>query len=209
LILGRPLRWLLLALLALQGAPAAAQEVGGFAVRVGTAAEGWRALLQVPALLDDRGLADALGSGLPLRFRLRVELWEKGLFDRLADAQEISLALVQDPLDRSLALETERNSRRYASADDAQAAVRAALRPALRPPRQGRFYYLASLEVETLSLSDLEELRRWVRGEVQPAVEGRNPPARALGRGARRVLIRVMGLPTRRFEARTPTFSVP
>jgi hypothetical protein len=206
LIRGRPLRWLLLALVVLRGAPAAAQEGGGFAVRVGTAAEGWRALLQVPALLDDRGLADALGSGLPLRFRLRIELWEKGLFDRLADAQEISLALLQDPLDRSLTLETERSSRRYATAVDAQAAVRAALRPSVRPRREGRFYYLASLEVETLSLSDLEELERWLQGELQPAVSGQRPVPAAIGQGARRLLLRLLDLPQRRIDARSDRF---
>jgi hypothetical protein len=79
----------------------------------------------------------------------------------------------------------------------------------VQPRRSGRFYYLATLEVETLSLSDLEELRRWIRGEVQPAVEGRAPAGRAVERGLRRVFVRLLGLPTRRFETRSEIFVLP
>jgi hypothetical protein len=78
----------------------------------------------------------------------------------------------------------------------------------VRPSRTGRYYYLAKLEVETLSLSDLEELRRWLRGEVGPAVAGSGSPESAVESGVRRVLVRMIGLPTRRMEARSGTFTV-
>src|SRR5690606_3597227 len=75
-----------------------------------------------------------------------------------------------------------------------------------RPDRAGRYYYLAALEDDTLSPCDLEELRRWLRAVVAPAPGGQSPPTRALERGWRRLMIRVIGLPTRRYEARSSNF---
>ena len=198
----------ILMLVACAAAPAAAQGNGTFSVRVGNTIEGHRPILDLPDLLSDRALQDALASGLPLRFHLRVELWERGVFDRLALAEDLSMALLLDPLDRLYRLETARATRVLSSLREVQTAAGTALRPTLQPPRPGRYYYLAALEVETLSLSDLDELRRWLRGEVQPAVEGRGSPGRAVERGLRRVVVRVLGIPTRRFETRSGTFVV-
>lgn len=81
-----------------------------------------------------------------------------------------------------------------------------ALEPPLEPVEEGRYYYLARLSVETLSLSDLEELRRWLRGDLAPAISGDGDVGGAAERGLRRTVIRLLGMPTRRFDARTPTF---
>lgn len=199
--------WLLLAALLCTAAPAVAQGRPEFAVRAGSAVEGWRSLVEARGILRDAALRRALESGLPLRLRLRVELWEKRLFDRLVSSGEAFLVLVQDPLDDAYVLDSGTGERRFASLARAGEAVDAALRVDLRPDGGGRFYYLATLEIETLSLSDLEELRRWLRGEVRPAVAGRAPPERALETGLRRVLVRVIGLPTRRYEGRSATFT--
>jgi hypothetical protein len=185
----------------------AGQAAPRFGIRALGAAEGWRPQLHAEHLLQDDALRKALDSGLPVRFHLRVELWQKRLFDRLVDAQERYVALVQDPIDRDYRLDTGRSERSFPTMDEAEAALDAALRPAIRPtPGEGRFYYLATLQIETLSLSDLEELRRWLRGEAAPAVQGDRSPERALESGLRRVLVRVIGLPTRRYEGRSATF---
>lgn len=206
-MIARVLTATLLLLFAPPGADSvAAQARIAFAVRPAPATEGWRPLVDIPDLLSDPVLQEALSSGLPLRFHLRVELWERSVFDRLAEAQEISVAILQDPLERIFRLETAGSSSSLTSVQQARTALRSILNPSLQPRERGRFYYLASLEVETLSLSDLDELRRWMRGEAQPAVEGRTPAGRALGRGLRRVFIRLLGLPTRRFEARSAAF---
>ena len=42
----------------------------------------------------------------------------------------------------------------------------------LKPREQGRYYYLGQVQVETLSLTDLEELQRWLHGDLAPAVKG-------------------------------------
>lgn len=167
-----------------------------------------RAVVDTDRLLDDRGLQGALESGLPLRFRLRVELWRKALFDQLAAVQEINLALVYDPLAREYLLNDGAAEDRYPSLSAALRAMQRAFRAGIRPDRSGRYYYLATLKVETLSLSDLDELRRWLRGEVQPAVEGRASPGRAVESGLGRLLVRVIGLPSRSYEDRSGTFIV-
>lgn len=92
------------------------------------------------------------------------------------------------------------------------AAVRAAFEagytPGLRPRRNGRYYYTALLELETLTLSDLAELERWLKGELQPAVSGDGSVPSAVGLGVKRLLIRVLRLPARRYEARSGWFRV-
>lgn len=189
-------------------APALAQASARISISPAPPAQGYAPVIAAEGLLRDASLRDALDSGLPLRFRLRVELWRNRFFDRLAAEQEIAFALTQDPLDGSYVLATVDGERRFATLVAAREAVEAQLRAQVRPPRPGRYYYLARLEVETLSLSDLEELRRWLRGEFGPAVEGRSSPENAVESGLRRVLVRVVGLPARRMEARSGTFTV-
>lgn len=189
--------------------PAAAQGRRPLGVRAAGSEQQWRALVQTPGVLRDSGLREALDSGLPLRFRLRAELWRKAEpFDQLAGAQEISRAVLRAPLGAGYTVEDGRVQRRYTSLAAAEAGLQAAFAPGLRPSVRGRYYYIVRLEVETLSLSDLDELRRWLRGEAGPAVSGEAPVGRAVERGLRRVFVRLLGLPTRRYEARTGVFGV-
>jgi hypothetical protein len=192
--------WILLSATPLLSQPAALE------VRVGTPQQGWPAMVNVGPLLEDPTLRGALDSALPLRFHLRVELWRNGFFDRLAAIDETLVALVGDPVAGSYTVEARGIERRVPSITAAQGALEALLITQLRPAAAGRYYYLATLEVETLSLSDLDELRNWLRGAVGPAIEGRSSPAQALERGLGRLMIRVIGLPTRRFEARSANF---
>jgi hypothetical protein len=192
-------------LLCLVATPVLAQAPP-LALRVGAPAIGWQAIVETGPLLDDEALRGALDSALPLRFHLRVELWRRGVVDRLASEDEVSVAIVQDPLTGGYSVEAPGVERRVPTIQAAHLALQSQLSTSLRPNRSGRYYYLATLEVETLSLSDLEELRRWLRGEVAPAIGGQSPPTRAVERGLRRLMIRVIGLPTRRFEARSPSF---
>ena len=76
----------------------------------------------------------------------------------------------------------------------------------MRPMEEGRYYYMAQIEVETLSLTDLDELQRWLRGDLGPAVRGERAPGTAVGRGMHRVLVRMLGIPARRFRVRSEAF---
>lgn len=197
----------LLVLGALLGpAPAGAQRP--LTLGVGGPASQWRPTVRVHGALRDRALRDALNSGLPVRLHLRVELWRKDVLDQLEGEQEISRAVLRSALDEGYVLEDGRTQRTFASMAAAEAALQTAFSATLHPRRVGRYYYLATMDVETLSLTDLDELRRWLRGEARPAVVGRKPVGRAVERGVRRFFVRMLGLPTRRWQARSPAFVV-
>ncbi|MFO7893371.1 MAG: DUF4390 domain-containing protein [Longimicrobiales bacterium] len=196
-----------LALAALAGAAAQTAAQAPVAVRVEEGAP----RVTVGDVLDDRALADAVRSGLPLRMRFRVELWRDTWFDDLVEQATWTSVLAYEPLERRfLAVGPGADSiGRFATYRDARVALERPYTPAVRPPREGSYYYLVYLEVETLSLSDLDELERWLRGELEPAVRGGRSITGAIGTGLKRLLVRVLGLPARRYEARSEPFRVP
>lgn len=167
-------------------------------------------VVRVGDVLDDQALADAVRSGLPLRMRFRVELWRDTWFDDLVGQSTWTSVLAFEPLEqRFLAVGPGADSiGRYPNYEGARAALSQPYSPGVEPPEPGRYYYLAYLEIETLSLSDLDELERWLRGELRPAVQGGRSVGDALGTGLKRLLVRVLGLPARRYEARSEPFRV-
>ena len=189
-------------------APATLHAQRTLMLGVASAHQQWRPVVRVNGALRDRELRDALASGLPVRLHLRVELWRNDALDRMEGAQEISLAVLRSALDEGYLLEDGRVQRTLASTGAVEAALQVAFAPTLRPRTRGRFYYLATLDVETLSVSDLDELRRWLRGEARPAVAGDKPVGRAVERGVRRIFVRMLGLPARQWRARSAGFAV-
>jgi hypothetical protein len=57
--------------------------------------------------------------------------------------------------------------------------------------------------VSTLSDSDLDELERFLAGDLRRDAKGGENLGDALGRGATRFLLRLAGLPSLRLEARS------
>jgi hypothetical protein len=98
--------------------------------------------------------------------------------------------------------------RRYATTDALSAALAFAYQVSVRPTQRGRYYYTASLGISTLSDSDLEELQRFLEGDLGGVAQGKENVGDALGRGATRFLLRLAGLPTLRLEVRSTTFEV-
>lgn len=173
---------------------------------------GYRAVLRVRDVLADAELEEAIRSGLPLRVRFRVELWRDALFDALIATEQWTAVVTFDPLSELFVVRTRMGAapaRAFSGFAAARALVETSYSISLRPAAAGRYYYTASLDIETLSLSDLEELERWLKGELQPAVSGDRSLPGALGQGARRLFIRVLSLPERRLEARSERFRVP
>ncbi|TVR57345.1 MAG: DUF4390 domain-containing protein [Gemmatimonadales bacterium] len=158
-------------------------------------------------VLESPGVRQSLESGLPVRMGIVVELWRDRVLDALEGRHEWRATVLMDPLSNRYLVETgDGVSGDFASLAGARAFLQGRLQVPLAPERGGRFYYLARLEVETLSLSDLEELRRWLQGDLGPAVEGREEVRGAVGRGLRRLLVRALGLPVQRYQTRTATF---
>jgi hypothetical protein len=175
------------------------------------AANGYRPVIRVGPVLADRELERAATSGLPLRVRVRVELWKDRLFDQLVDTTSWSTVIVHEPISEQFfvrSLPATRGSRRASTFASARQAVESEYLLSMRPPGNGRFYYTVSLQIETLSISDLEELERWLQGELQPAVTGQRSVPGAIGQGAKRLMLRILDLPERRYDARTGRFRV-
>ncbi|HEX6135624.1 MAG TPA: DUF4390 domain-containing protein [Longimicrobiales bacterium] len=172
---------------------------------------GHRPVVRVGPVLADRELEQAATSGLPLRVRVRVELWKDRLFDQLVDTTSWSTVIVYEPIGEQYfirSLPAERGSRRVPTFEAARSTVESEYLLGMRPRGEGRYYYTVSLQIETLSVSDLEELERWLQGQLQPAVSGERSVAGAVAQGAKRLMLRLLDLPERRFDARTARFRI-
>src|SRR5690606_20877346 len=97
-------------------------------------------------------LEEAVRSGLPVRMRFRVELWRDGLFDDLVQQTTWTSLLAFEPLEGTFLVGTD-SVAPFGSYQQARTALERIYHPAMGPLRSGRYYYLAFLEVETLSLS--------------------------------------------------------
>lgn len=171
-------------------------------------------LVRSVGVLADRRLRDLLRNGFPARLHYRVELWSVGgLLNDLERAVEWNVVVRHDPLDRAYRVARFDGDRvaqlgRYPDFRDAQAAAERSFRAPITPRRRGRsYYYAVVLDVETLSLSDLNEVERWLKGELRPAVRGERNPGTALTRGMRTLVVRLLGGDSRRYELRSPTFA--
>ena len=195
--------------LGLLGTPLGAQEEEPLQLSI--IPETGEAIVTVGPLIHDPPLMEAIHSGLPLRIRIQTHLWEDGFFDDEVGRHEWRASVIFDPLTRRYRVQSGRGGseiREVNTLEEAERVLQQTLEIPLRPGKEGRFYYLADVEVETLSLSDLQELERWLQGELGPAVSGDQDVGGALAKGFRRVLVRMLGLPTRKFQLRSPSFEI-
>jgi hypothetical protein len=169
-------------------------------------------------VVSDNETKSLLESGFPARLHFRIELWSAGrVFDVLKGTEEWDLFIYYEALGKKYrVVRVERDGESITSAgqfnsfeemiDEVERPQRVHVRPAAQRSRQ---YYIGVLDVESLSLTDLDEVERWLRGELQPAVRGDGNPGTALGRGIRRVFVRLLGAERRNLQARSRTFVVP
>jgi Domain of unknown function (DUF4390) len=157
---------------------------------------------------------DALRSGLPVRLHYRVEVWRsrEGWFDTFSRQVEWDVVVRHEPLLDQYTLLTlvgaRRQERRYATLDALGAALAFAYQINVRPDEPGGYYYAASLQVSTLSDSDLDELERFLAGDLGNGAQSGEGIGDAVGRGTTRFLLRLAGLPSLRLEARSQRFAV-
>lgn len=212
----------LLSLLVLCAAPAplAAQHArveialqGSSRPQAGDSAASPAPVVRTIDVLGDRSLRDLLHSGFPARLHYRVELWSaSGFFDDLITQAEWDVIVRYDPLERRYSGTRIVGDRALSlgSYPDLAGIERALARPYApdihAPTRHARFYYVVGLDVAMLSVNDLDEVQRWLNGELTPAVKGKKSPGTALGRGARTLITRLLGGEDRHYEARTREF---
>jgi hypothetical protein len=200
--------------------PIAAQDSQDLRLRVALAQDSTPSGARAPIVRSENLLGansrwlSALRSGLPVRLHYRVEVWRSkdGWFDTFARQAEWDVLVRHEPLLDQYTLLTfvgaRRQERRYATLDALGAALAFAYQVNVRPSESGRYYYAASLQISTLSDSDLDELERFLAGDLGGAAEGGENFGDALGRGATRFLLRLAGLPSLRLEAQSDRFVV-
>jgi hypothetical protein len=164
-------------------------------------------------LLGDGRWLSTLRSGLPVRLHYRVEVWRSrnGWLDQLTRQVYWDVVVRHEPLLDQYTMLTIFGSRvqerRYATLDALTAALAFAYQINVSPSEPGNYYYSATLEISTLSDSDLDELERFLEGDLE-AARGSQGIGDALGRGATRFLLQLAGLPSLRLEARTGRFRI-
>jgi len=176
------------------------------------------ATVRASRLLGDRKTKELLVNGFPTALRFRLELWRAGgLFDDIESSAEWEVLVRYDPYYRVYSVVrlqgTKESPSRRESVDGlstleaAEILLDEPFPVALKPRRADtRYYYNIVLDVETLSVSDLDELQRWLNGEFQPAVRGKRAPLSAIRRGFGTLLSRVLGGEKHHYEARSATF---
>lgn len=170
------------------------------------------AMLQLGDILAQPEIGGAVESGLPIRILVVSELFQDRFLGGQEGRAEWRATVVKDPLEQRFVIQrgdSPGDQQVVASLGEVRAILSTPLSLGLRPPSPGRYYYEGTVEVETLSLTDLEELQRWLRGELGPAVSGQREMEGAVNRGLRRLFIRMLGLPVRRYQTRTPSFDYP
>ena len=211
-------RHALLALVALHGAPGAAawaqaRPVLSISLPVPEQVTRLGPAVAASHMLAGRKLQELLSSGFPARLHFTVELWSVGGWvndlERVTEwnvvvrwlALEKVYEVTQVAGDHPFALG------KFALLSDAEAAVGRPTRASIVAiAGRKRFYYQATLAVESLSLSDLDEVERWLRGELRPAVRGQRNAGTALGRGVKTIASRLLGGERREYVERTPVF---
>lgn len=168
--------------------------------------------IAVRGVLGERAFDDLLRNGFPARLHVRAEGWVIGRwFDEIVAREEWDIIVRYDLIDHTYEVVRVRGDGftplgNYTRFSDARAASELPFTPPLNLGGRGRKgYYAVQVDVQTVEMSDLDEVQRWLRGEARPAVQGRRSPGTALGRGLRTLMSRMLGGEVRHLESRTPT----
>jgi hypothetical protein len=183
-------------------------------IDIRVAATAYPPLIAVRGVLSEKPFDELLRSGFPARLHVRAETWTIGrYFDDVKGRAEWDVVVRYDVVDKAYAVARIVNDRvmplgTYSRFADARAAMELPYLPELPSPRRGqKAYVLVQAELQTLEVSDLDELERWLAGEAGPAVRGKRSPASALTRGLRTLATRVLGGEVRKLEARSATIT--
>lgn len=165
-------------------------------------------------LLRADPMDELMRSGFPARIRYKIERWSAGGWaDDLRATREWNVVVRYDQLGGVFSVVrvfrgTATPLGEASTIAGADSIVARLTRTPMPPPRRGeRSYYTLTVELEMLSMSDLDELENWLRGEFRPAVRGERSPGTAITRGIRTLFVRLLGGEKRRYEARSATFT--
>ena len=166
------------------------------------------------SMLATRELRDLLRGGFPARLHFRCELWRADRFNNTLDAAvEWDMLVRFDQLAKKYEVfrvvgDQANRLGRLDTIEEAEALLEKPFRIMAPPMRRGRsYYYDSSADVEVLSLSDLDEVERWLRGEIRPALRGDRNPGTAVTRTVRSFFVRLLGGERRHYQTQTRSFT--
>lgn len=164
-------------------------------------------------IFADRELREMMHSGFPARLHYRLELWgAEGFFDNMKRQVEWDVIVRYNPLKRrytATRIEGDRITAlgSFDSLDPVEELLSHAIQPALAvPDSHDRYYYNLVLDVQMLSVTDLDEVERWLKGDLGPAAHGDKNPATAIGQGAKTLITKLLGGQEKHYEARSKVF---
>ncbi len=167
-------------------------------------------------MLAGSRIRDPLAAGFPARLHFVVELWSKGgWFNQSERRAEYDVLVRFIPIEQVYEVLQIVNDRpfslgKFHQVDDAERAVARPMRaPITAPKTRRKLYYQVNLTVAVLAVSDLDEVDRWLKGELGPAINGQRNPGTAVTRGMKSMVARLLGGEKREYETRTPAFQVP
>jgi hypothetical protein len=195
-------------------APLAAQDSG---VRLSVAVIPASATKEGPSittanLLGDSKTRELLRNGFPARIHYRLELWEKGGFggDDRVGLTEWDVVVAFDPtsqlfnvIRRNMANHVNEDFGGFPTLTAAEAQFGRPYRATLHPDRSGRFYYNLVVDVQALTVSDLDALQQWLKGSSAPQ---RSNVFRGIWSGLGTLVSRILGGDKRKYEQRSEIF---
>jgi len=203
------------AALSVWAAPLLAQRVP---VRLSVAVNPAVALQEGPTITTENLLADAntrelLRNGFATRIHFRLELWrESGVFDDRSGFSDWEILVQQDPTTKAYSAIRRQDNRVTETFEDAATVTSAEaqfdkpFKVGLHPSRPGRYYYNLSVDIQTLTETDLDALQQWLHGPTAP---NRSNPLKALQSGIGRLFSRMLGGGRTHYEERSGVFTVP
>lgn len=157
--------------------------------------------------------ADLIRNGFPARLHYKLERWAAGTFvNDVKATAEWEFIVQYDPLAKTYKVIRATTQSavvlgEYATLREADMRLAEPFPAPISPPRPGeKSYYVLSLTVEAMSLSDLDEVQRWLRGELRPAVQGHRNPGTAVSSGVRTLFVRILGGERVVYQASTGVF---
>ena len=165
------------------------------------------AVVNATNLFAEQDIRDLVRSGFPASLRFRLELWRAGgLFDDLEGRLDWDLIVQYDPTAQRYRVVRRQADQHedlgsFSTLSTAQTVLERPSRATLSPERGGvRYYYAVALDIEALSVSDLDQLERWLRGAKSGTA------ASAVGNGVRTLMLRMLGGEKRHYTARSGVF---
>lgn len=173
-------------------------------------------VLRATAMLAGERIRELLNAGFPARFHFRVELWSEGRFwasfEKASEFDVLARFLPAEKQYEVLYVENEhaQSLGRFASTTDAERAIGRAIPAPMSARASSREqYYQATLTVQALSEKDLDEVARWLRGDIEPGITGRANPTSVISRGIRTLATRLLGGEKVEYEATSARFRTP